>query len=180
MKNAKELATRVHKETFTAIDFETAQGKRWSICQVGLVRVEEGIIKEQLSFLVRPPHNYYWDQFIDIHGISPELTANAPTFDFVWKQIENLICDQNVVAHNGFAFDFHCLKQTLEYYNIATPKFNGHCTYKIYRANLASLCTKHNILLNHHDALSDAMACARLFNLHLNNVLNINGSINND
>jgi len=29
--------------TFTAIDFETAQPKRWSICQVGLVRVEAGI-----------------------------------------------------------------------------------------------------------------------------------------
>jgi len=28
--------------TFTAIDFETAQGKRWSVCQVGIVRVENG------------------------------------------------------------------------------------------------------------------------------------------
>lgn len=35
------------KNTFTAIDFETAQGKRWSICQVGLVRIENGIIKNQ-------------------------------------------------------------------------------------------------------------------------------------
>lgn len=30
--------------TFTAIDFETAQGKRNSICQVGIVRVVEGEI----------------------------------------------------------------------------------------------------------------------------------------
>ena len=28
--------------TFTAIDFETAKGYRWSICQVGLVREENG------------------------------------------------------------------------------------------------------------------------------------------
>jgi DNA polymerase-3 subunit epsilon len=101
--------------SYTAIDFETAQGKRWSICQVGLVRVENQIIKEQLSILVQPPDNYYWNNFIDIHGISPEQTADAPTFDKIWHQIEPFIKNQNVVAHNGFAFDFHCLKQTLDY-----------------------------------------------------------------
>ena len=74
--------------SFTAIDFETAHGKRWSICQVGLVRIENGIIKEQLSLLVKPPNNFYWNNFIDIHGITPQQTANAPTFDMVWKKIE--------------------------------------------------------------------------------------------
>jgi DNA polymerase-3 subunit epsilon len=97
--------------SYTAIDFETAQGKRWSICQVGLVRVENQIIKEQLSILVQPPDNYYWNNFIDIHGISSEQTADAPTFDKIWHQIEPFIKNQNVVAHNGFAFDFHCLSK---------------------------------------------------------------------
>ena len=155
--------------SYTAIDFETAQGKRWSICQVGLVRVENQIIKEQLSILVQPPDNYYWNNFIDIHGINPEQTADAPTFDKIWHQIEPFIRNQNVVAHNGFAFDFHCLRQTLEYYEILSPEFTGHCTYKIYGDNLASLCRQYKIHLNHHDALSDAKACAELFNLHLNN-----------
>jgi len=154
--------------SFTAIDFETAQGKRWSICQVGLVRVENGIIKDQLSVLVKPPTNYYWDRFIDIHGITPEMTACSPTFNKVWKQIEPFIKNQNVVAHNGFSFDFPCLNQTLEYYDMATPDYKGHCTYKIFRDNLASLCKEHKIPLNHHDALSDAMACAKLFLIHLN------------
>lgn len=154
-------------DKFTAIDFETAQGKRWSICQVGLVRVENQTITEQLSILVQPPGNYYWNNFIDIHGICPEQTAGAPTFDSVWHQIEPFIKNQNIVAHNGFAFDFHCLRQTLEYYEISSPEFIGHCTYRIYGDNLASLCGKYNIPLNHHDALSDARACAELFNLHL-------------
>ena len=153
--------------SFTAIDFETAQGYRWSICQVGLVRVENGVIKDQLSVLVQPPNNYYWNNFIDIHGITPQLTRRAPTFDKVWEQIAPFITNQTVVAHNG-AFDFHCLKQTLEYYNMAVPAYNGNCTYKIYGANLASLCRKYNIPLNHHDALSDARACAELYKLHLN------------
>jgi len=149
--------------TFTAIDFETAQGYRWSICQVGLVRVENGIITDKLSILVQPPGNYYWDKFIDIHGITPETTANAPTFAHVWKQLEPYITNQNVVAHNGFCFDFHCLEQTLLYYHITPQEFTGHDTYKLYKTDLASLCRMHKIPLNHHDALSDAMACAELF-----------------
>jgi len=157
------------RNSFTAIDFETAHGKRWSICQVGLVRVENGITKEQLSILVQPPNNFYWDSFIDIHGITPELTATAQTFDKIWHQIEPFIKNQNLVAHNGFSFDFHCLKQTLEYYDISTPEFTGHCTYRIFGDNLASLCRQHKIQLNHHDALSDAKACAELFKIHLQN-----------
>lgn len=155
--------------SFTAIDFETAHGKRWSICQVGLVRVENQIITEQLSILVQPPDNYYWNNFIDIHGICPEQTADAPTFDRIWPQIEPFIKNQNVVAHNGFSFDFHCLKQALEYYDIAPPKYKGHCTYRIFGDNLASLCKVYKIPLNHHDALSDAIACAELFKIHLKN-----------
>lgn len=156
-------------QTFTAIDFETAHGKRWSICQVGLVRVENGRCKAKLSALVQPPNNYYWDSFIDLHGITPEQTAHAPTFAQVWRQMEPFVHHQTVVAHNGFAFDFQCLNQTLEYYNMALPKFNGHCTYSIFGDNLASLCEEYNIPLNHHDALSDAMACAKLFQIHINN-----------
>jgi DNA polymerase III subunit epsilon len=154
---------------FTAIDFETAHGKRWSICQVGLVRVENGIIKEQISVLVKPPNNFYWNKFIDIHGITPEITANAHTFDKVWYQIEPFIKNQDIVAHNGFSFDFHCLNQTLEYYKIEPTVYTGHCTYRIFGDNLASLCKRYRISLNHHNAMSDAMACAKLFQLYSKN-----------
>lgn len=154
-------------KNFTAIDFETAHGKRWSICQVGLVRVENGNIKEQLSFLIQPPDNFYFHRNIAIHGITPDHTANAPTFDIVWRQVRPFIKNQNVVAHNGFAFDFNCLKQALEYYELEIPNYKGHCTYKIFGDNLASLCKKHKIKLKHHDALSDAIACAKLYQMHL-------------
>ena len=96
--------------SFTAIDFETAQGSRTSICQVGLVRVEQGVITDEINILVQPPDNYYWDKLIAIHGITPEDTANAPTFDKIWDQIEPYITNQTVVAHNGMAFDFPVLE----------------------------------------------------------------------
>ena len=150
--------------TFTAIDFETATGYRTSICQVGLVRVEHGKITERILLLVQPPGNYYWQRFTDdIHGISAENTEDAPLFCEVWPQVAPFIKGQHVVAHNGFAFDFHCLRKTLEYYKIPVPDYTGHCTYKLYQDNLKSLCIMYNITLHHHNALSDAEACAELF-----------------
>lgn len=152
---------------FTAIDFETAQHARNSICQVGLVRVENGKITKEISLLVQPPDNYYFESFTEVHGIKPEDTADAPTFDKIWPQIEVYIKNQIVVAHNGFSFDFDVLKQTLNHYGLQMPVYEKQCTYKIFRDKLSSLCEKYKIPLNHHDALSDAKACAELYLLHL-------------
>lgn len=153
--------------SFTAIDFETAQGSRCSICQVGLIRVEQGKIAKEINLLVQPPQNYYWSRMVQIHGITPMDTCNAPFFDEIWHLIEPYIKYQTVVAHNGLAFDFPVLKSTLEYYELQEPEYEKKCTYRIYRSNLAALCQKHNIALNHHDALSDARACAKLYLMHL-------------
>ena len=153
--------------SFTAIDFETAQGYRWSICQVGLVRVEHGKITNEINLLVQPPNNYYWEKFSNIHGITSSHTKNAPTFDKIWHKIEPYIKNQSVVAHNGLAFDFPVLDKTLEYCGMKAPDYNKNCTYRLFKDNLASLCSQYNIPLNHHDALSDAKACAELFLIHL-------------
>ncbi|HAT76076.1 MAG TPA: exonuclease [Flavobacterium sp.] len=157
-------------KNFTAIDFETASGYRNSICQVGLVQVEEGIITHSLNLLVQPPNNYYWSDFIDIHGITPAMTKNEPTFDQIWHLVAPFIEGKNVVAHNGFSFDFPVLDKTLFHYGLTIPAYNKYCTYKIYRSNLADLCQEHNIPLNHHDALSDAQACAKLWLRYLGNL----------
>lgn len=148
---------------FTAIDFETASGYRNSICQVGLVQVVKGIITNSLNLLVQPPNNYYWTNFKAIHGISPARTKNEPTFDQIWHLVEPFIKNQNVVAHNGFRFDFPVLDKTLLHYGLPIPDYDKYCTYKMYKSNLADLCKEHQIPLNHHDALSVARACAELY-----------------
>lgn len=153
---------------FTAIDFETATGYRNSICQIGLVKVENGIIIEEINVLIQPPENFYWSQFTDIHGISSKETITAPAFNQVWQILKPHIENQDVVAHNGFGFDFPVLEKTLEHYSLPIPNYNKICTYKIYRSNLANLCKEHKIQLNHHDALSDAKACAELYVMFLN------------
>lgn len=148
--------------TFTAIDFETARGPRWSICQVGLVRVEGGEVVRELSLLIQPPENYYWHSFTQIHGLCWEDTCSAPNFAQAWPTLLPWLQDQTVVAHNA-AFDMSCLRAVLDFYQIEHPQFTQACTYRIFRAGLAQLCSQYDIPLNHHDALSDARACALLF-----------------
>lgn len=154
---------------FTAIDFETATYERSSICQVGLVRFENGVIVKEFNSLIKPPGNLYYDNLIDVHGITPDDTENAPTFDQIWPEIIEYIKFTDVVAHNGFSFDFQCLDKTLAFYQLEVPQYFKFCTYKIYKNNLAALAKTYGIPLNHHDALSDARACGELFILHLIN-----------
>lgn len=149
--------------TFTAIDFETANFQSWSICQIGLVRYEAGIIVKEVNLLVQPPDNYYLSRFVAIHGITPMHTATAPPFNRVWPLIEPYITNQLVVAHNGLSFDFPVLRKTLAYYGIEDPDYTKIDTRRMYKKGLAYLCEIHNIPLNHHDALSDARACGELY-----------------
>lgn len=149
--------------TFTALDFETANYRRNSICQVGLVRFENGQIVREVSRLVRPPGNWYIDRFSELHGIDAAMTADAPDFATLWPELAHFIEGQTVVAHNGPRFDFSALRQTLAHYRVAEPAFEGVCTLSLFRRGLAELCEEYGIALDHHDALSDARACGRLF-----------------
>ncbi|MFY0685842.1 MAG: 3'-5' exoribonuclease [Cyclobacteriaceae bacterium] len=154
-------------EDFTAIDFETANFNPNSICQVGLVRVEKGEIVHQVNRLVRPPKNSYAKKNIEIHGIRPLDTELSPTFDVVWHEsVKEFVIDQVFVAHN-VGFDANCLRHTLAYYDEIQPEFEERCTRLIYGRGLAYLSKKYRIPLNHHDALSDANACAQLYLKHL-------------
>lgn len=154
-------------DSFTAIDFETATAKRWSVCQVGIIKVQKKKIVEKISLLIQPPDNEYSPINISFHGITPGKTKGKPTFDKIWKDIKPFILNQNVVAHNGFSVDFHCIDQTLSFYKMPIPHYNKYCTYKLFGKKLPDLCDEHDIYLQHHDALSDAEACARLFMIHL-------------
>jgi len=155
--------------TFTAIDFETAQGARWSICQVGIVRVENGEIIKSISKLIKPPGNEYQKSNTQIHGINCEITENSPTFHEVWSEIKEYIEEQLVVAHNS-DFDIDCLKNTLQYYDLPFPNMNIDCTYRRTNLKLDDLCNSLDIPLDkHHDACCDAMACAKAYLKLLNN-----------
>ena len=153
---------------FTAIDVETADSNRWSICQVGLVKVREGVISDALSLLIRPPENQYSRMNTQVHGINAEITRDAPTFDEIWQDLLPHIEGQLLVAHNA-QFDIGCLTRTLEYYSIEKPVFEVDCTYEKTGRSLDCMCQAYAIdLANHHDALCDAKACAQVYMKLLN------------
>ena len=161
-----ELTDFTRYINFTAIDFETANAAPSSICQVGLVRVESGEIVHTINRLVQPPDNIYNYYNTRVHGIKAHQTKDAPSFDKVWAEMHPYIHNQHVVAHN-VQFDSNCLRKTMDYYGLPRVYYTKHCTVKIYKRGLSFLCEKYAIQLQHHDALSDAKACATLFQKYL-------------
>jgi len=156
---------------FTAIDFETATGYRSSACAVGIVTVENGKITEQYYSLIQPPGNQYWAGNICVHGIRPQDTADVPTFTELYPEIRERLAGRQLVAHNA-PFDRSVLQRTMGYYGLDHADLNltgWDCTLRIYRSKgfqpcrLSDCCTRLGIELNHHEALSDALACARLY-----------------
>jgi len=150
--------------TYTAIDFETAE--RHHICAVGIVTVENGRIIDEYYSLIKPPGNKYSPFTIRVHGIYPEDTANSPNFKQIYPEIKKRLQGKTVVAHNE-SFDRNVLKKTMADYGINYSELNigerWECTYKIHGQKLNLCCQEFGIELNHHEALSDARACALLY-----------------
>lgn len=59
------------QNAFVALDFETANSKRTSICSVGMVKVIDNQITESFHTLVNP-FDYFTETNITVHGIHPE------------------------------------------------------------------------------------------------------------
>lgn len=155
-------------DNFAAIDFETANNERTSICSVGVVIVKNREIVDSFYSLIQPEPNYYNYCFTQIHGITKNDTDQAPVFPHVWKQIEPLIEGLPLVAHNK-AFDESCLKAVFRTYQMDYPDYEFHCTCNASRSvfpdadnhqlqTISELCRFK--LKNHHHALADAEACA--------------------
>lgn len=107
---------------FVAIDFETANRERTSICSVGLVRVENGDIREKIYRLIRPYPDYYSSWNTRIHGLTYRDTAHAAPFPEVWADISPELAGLPLVAHNS-PFDEGCLKAAFRQYGMAYPDY---------------------------------------------------------
>lgn len=155
---------------FAAIDFETANQYRTSVCSVGIVIVRGGEVTDKFYHLIKPYPNYYSGWATDCHGLCADDTAEARTFDEVWAEIAPQIGDLPLVAHNK-GFDEPCLKQCHEHYEMSYPDYEFECTLWASRRTFPNL-ENHQlhtvsahvgyILENHHNALADAEACAMI------------------
>ena len=157
---------RLHNR-FLAIDFETANYASDSACALGVVRVKDGEIEAQEHFLIRPPDSEF--VFTHIHGITWSDVSGSPDFGALWPQLEPYFKEIDFVAAHNIGFDKKVLISCCERYEIGLPNIDYRCTVQMARkklqinpANLPSVCKHLNIELKHHDAMSDALACAKI------------------
>jgi DNA polymerase-3 subunit epsilon len=154
---------------FVAIDFETANEKRNSVCELGVAIVEDDKIVESKSWLIRPPELRFNPFNTSIHGISEKDVVNQPEFDELWDEIKNYLDCNVILAHNA-SFDLSVLRNVLESYSIPYPDVKYTCSYiiskKVWKGllsyNLKNLANMLGVQLEHHDAFSDANVCASI------------------
>lgn len=154
---------------FAAIDFETANGCRSSVCSVGVVVVRGGEITDRFYSLIEPFPNYYTHWTTEIHGLTRRDTDGQPKFPEVWAQVASLIEGLPLVAHNR-PFDEGCLKAVFSEYGMEYPDYDFYCTLAASRRCLKLPCHQLHVaaaacgynMENHHHALADAEACAAI------------------
>ena len=154
---------------FVAIDFETANSSRDSACSLGMVKVLDDRIVEEWYELIKPPKMLFEPINVSIHGITAKDVVNAKTFGELWSEIYSFIDGYQVVAHNA-SFDFSVIRKCLDTYDLDYPEFDYYCTViaskiswpELSRHDLHSLSDFLNIELEHHNALADAKACAKI------------------
>lgn len=155
---------------FVAIDFETANNYANSACSVGLVRVENLKITEEYYTLIKPPKMVFNPMNIQIHGIRPRDVENEPRFDDLWEtEILPFMRGLPLVAHNA-SFDMGVLRALISHYDLYQPSIRYACTvtgarktYNGLQNHRLNTVSEHlGIKLNHHQALDDARACAKI------------------
>lgn len=158
-------------DNFIALDVETANYSPSSICSIGCVKVRDGLIVDTFYSLVHPEPDWYVRRFTAIHGLSDDDTWNAPTFDIVWRQLDEWREGLPIVAHNA-QFDYGCCAAATRIYQLEPPP-RFHCTLLAARRKLSrtvcpskslpNLCEFFGIPFDHHhNALCDAEGCAKL------------------
>jgi len=157
----------IHFDRFVAIDFETADYGRDSACSVALVVGEKGKIVHEYSTLIRPPRRSF--QFTWLHGISWDDVVDKPTFGELWPEILPLFDGVDFIAAHNASFDRGVLHECCQQHNVTPVASHYLCTMKLARkiwdirpTKLSDVCGQFGIPLNHHNAASDALACAKI------------------
>lgn len=156
-------------DTYVVFDVETPNHRNDRMSAIGVVLVEHGEQMRHLYTLVNPECEF--DAFnIQLTGITPRMVRSQPTFPVLWELLRPMLEKGVLCAHNA-VFDLGVLSRCLSDYGIAWKAEADYvCTCQIGRRllpqapnhKLNTLADYLRIPLQHHNALSDARACAAL------------------
>jgi DNA polymerase-3 subunit epsilon len=159
--------TRIPFNKFAAIDFETADYGRDSACAVAVVVAQEGRIVKQVRSLIRPPRRNF--VFSYLHGITWRDVAQKPMFSELWPELLAMFEGVEFIAGHNASFDRGVLYACCAMSGLTPLETPYLCTMKLarrlwdlYPTRLSDVCGHFGIPLRHHDAGSDALACATI------------------
>jgi DNA polymerase-3 subunit epsilon len=155
--------------SFFALDVETANGDRSSICQVGIACVRPDNTIETWATLV-DPRTRLWT-FTGLHGIDSRMVQGAPTIDTVLEALKPLLNGYTVYQHSGF--DRSAIRASCVALGYDEPEWKWQDSVTVARRawpdlkgngghGLASLKRHLGLSFEHHDAGEDARAAAQV------------------
>ncbi len=156
---------------YAAIDFETASGSPASAVSVGIVRMdEEGCEAGRFYSLIRPKQPAFDPACSAVHHLDPLDILRAPSIADIWPEISAFIGDLPLVAHNA-PFDMKVLSASLASWGLEPGHNEYYCTLSLARRlwkgrrsySLSSIASNLGWEHEAHNALSDSIACGRLF-----------------
>ena len=152
---------------FAAIDFETADYGRDSACALSVVIVHNEKVAQTWTRLIRPPRQSF--VFTYLHGIAWRDVQDKPAFGDLWPEIAQLIEGVDFLAAHNASFDRSVLQAccTMAGHKPVTAPFLctvklARATWNLHPAKLSDVAHHLRIPLKHHDAASDALACAQI------------------
>jgi len=156
-------------ERYIAFDVETPNYANNRMSAIGVSVIEDGTLVDEYYSLVNPETHF--DRFnIDLTGITPEAVADAPTFPELWRELEPVMSNGLLIAHNA-PFDMSVLAKCLLDYGVRWhPTAHYACTCQMGRRllpelpnhKLNTICDYLGVELDHHHAGSDSRACAEI------------------
>ena len=156
-------------QTFNAIDVETANADPSSICQIGIVRIRDGEIKEQLSILVNPEQRFN-PVNVRLHGIDEARVRDSEAFPQIAARLRPLLEGAALVSHTEF--DRVALDGATRRYGLAPLRATWLDSAMIARRawperygrrwSLAVIAGGLGIAFRHHDAVEDARAAGEI------------------
>ena len=152
--------------SFIAIDVETSNESRYSICQIGLVEFADGIEVQRVCWLLDPATDFA-NSNIAVHGIRPEHVRNAPKLPNLFPQFMEFIGDKLLVSHT--LFDHAALYSACDWAGLPFPDNKWVDSSAVARKawpdvaqrgfGLKPLAARIGHEFQHHDAEADARAC---------------------
>jgi len=155
---------------FNSIDVETANADRASICQIGIVHVHDGEIRDQWKTLINP-EDWFDPWNITIHGIDENAVGGSPALPEVREELRRRLRGSILVSHTSFdrvAFERAMAKYELEQLQVTwldsarIARRAWPDNFEIRGWGLKKIAENLGISFRHHDALEDARAAAEI------------------